>query len=320
MPRILLIIRTYSRQDVTNVIAPLVGSANGFARKEYAMSISEEREDGSSLASRVAGFSINLNSLRTPADTLPASEAEAADLSMLVQASLGPVPSHKPRIALCPQGPHEVLRLVDEGIDLFVDEWSSMLSSTGIALDFVFPPAVRGEQLAQTMPQGINLFREEFARDFTPLASPALHAALMEQYGIEALGDGPTRAYVHHLLHTHEMTSHVLLAMHNTCVVAHFLHGVRASLVAGTFESDKRAFEAVYEEHLACLEEARREWGKVAQERGKGRLKGLGQGRRDGDDGLASGSGTPGGLYPPVDELERTSVVDPVDGVGSALQ
>ena len=305
---------------MTNVVAPLVGSANGHARKEYAISISEVGDDGSSLASRVAGFSINLHGLRTPADTVPASAAEEAELSTLVQASLEPLPAHKPRIALCPQGPHEMLRLVGEAIDLFVDEWSSMLSSTGIALDFAFPPANRGEQLVQPAPLGINLFREEFARDFTPLASTGLQAALLQQYGAEALGDASTRAYVHHLLHTHEMTSHVLLAMHNTCVMALFLHGVRASLAAGTFTSDKRAFEAVYEEGLACLEEARREWGKVAQERGKGRLKGLGQGRRDGDDGLASGSGIPAGLCPPANELERTSVVDPVDGVGSALQ
>jgi len=39
-----------------------------------------------------------------------------------------------------------------------------------------------------------------------------------------------TRAYVHHLLHTHEMSAHTLLALHNLAVLDTFFAGVRRVL------------------------------------------------------------------------------------------
>ena len=48
-------------------------------------------------------------------------------------------------------------------------------------------------------------------------------------------GRGHTRAYVHHLLHSHEMTAQVLLEMHNTLHYAGFFAAVRAAIQAGRF-------------------------------------------------------------------------------------
>ncbi|KAG2021374.1 hypothetical protein CC2G_006619 [Coprinopsis cinerea AmutBmut pab1-1] len=40
-----------------------------------------------------------------------------------------------------------------------------------------------------------------------------------------------TRAYIHHLLHTHEMSAHALLVSHNLAVVEAFLRGIRGGFV-----------------------------------------------------------------------------------------
>jgi hypothetical protein len=165
-----------------------------------------------------------------------------------------------------------------------MDEWSSSLSSFGIALNFTFPARPDSIDVTQGQPAevGFNLFEQRFATDSNPLASRILHSQLADSYGSEALGDCPTRAYVHHLLHTHEMTSHVLLAMHNTCVMDLFMAGIRKCIEDGSFEREKERFGDAYTSHLGCLQDAKVQAGKINQERGKGRLKGLGKERIDG--------------------------------------
>jgi hypothetical protein len=184
--------------------------------------------------------------------------------------------------------------LLEAGVDLFLDDWTTSLSSIGVALDFSFAsPGKKGAGYDEPHKRelGINLFDDVNADRFVPLTSEALHSRLLDTYGSEALGDSPTRGYVHHLLHSHEMTSHVLLAMHNTCVMDLFMRDVRGSIKSGRFTEDKRRFEEMYSEELGCLKAARAEYDRVNKERGKGRLKGLGQDRRD--------------LGTPKDEQER---------------
>ncbi len=91
-----------------------------------------------------------------------------------------------------------------------------------------------------------------------------------------------TRAYIHHLLHTHEMSAHALLAMHNLAVLDRFFEGVRGvidSLSAEeSIETDLRWSEEVnsflntYDETWAVFERARKSWREVDLARGKGRL------------------------------------------------
>ncbi|KAI0713267.1 tRNA-guanine(15) transglycosylase-like protein [Earliella scabrosa] len=85
------------------------------------------------------------------------------------------------------------------------------------------------------------------------------------------------RSYIHHLLHTHEMSSHSLLAMHNLAVLSAFLDGIRA--VLGRPESAKDEltkeigrFEQTYDEELVLWDEAEKMWLEVERARGKGRL------------------------------------------------
>ncbi|KAH8112424.1 tRNA-guanine(15) transglycosylase-like protein [Phellopilus nigrolimitatus] len=116
-----------------------------------------------------------------------------------------------------------------------------------------------------------------------------------------------TRAYVHHLLHTHEMSAHALLAAHNLAVADAFFASVRHVLAraaphahqprthlhgehfdahreAETFviPSDDATFErfaeeverfcAVYDGELRIFGEAKRDWIAVDYARGKGRM------------------------------------------------
>jgi queuine/archaeosine tRNA-ribosyltransferase len=85
-----------------------------------------------------------------------------------------------------------------------------------------------------------------------------------------------TRAYIHHLLHTHEMSSHTLLVMHNLTVMDAFFTGVRDILRrrdgAVMFREEVVRFRSTYDENMVVLEEARREWAMVERARGKGRL------------------------------------------------
>lgn len=88
-----------------------------------------------------------------------------------------------------------------------------------------------------------------------------------------------TRAYIHHLLHTHEMSSHSLLAMHNICVLSAFMSGIRSILVSSSgpdgedrFDFEVDRFCEGYDESMTVFEEARKMWTDVALARGKGRL------------------------------------------------
>ena len=83
------------------------------------------------------------------------------------------------------------------------------------------------------------------------------------------------RSYVHHLLHTHEMSSHSLLAMHNLTALSNFLAGVREVIARGggeEFEREVERFEATYDEDMAPWVEAEKMWLEVERARGKGRL------------------------------------------------
>jgi Queuine tRNA-ribosyltransferase len=97
-----------------------------------------------------------------------------------------------------------------------------------------------------------------------------------------------TRAYIHHLLHTHEMAAHTWLMMHNLAVLDAFLGGVRTLLREDrdSFTREVARFEGMYHEgicdgHAGDTEdegegglfgEARNCWKEVELARGKGRL------------------------------------------------
>ncbi|KDQ54042.1 hypothetical protein JAAARDRAFT_196811 [Jaapia argillacea MUCL 33604] len=84
-----------------------------------------------------------------------------------------------------------------------------------------------------------------------------------------------TRSYLHHLLHTHEMSSHSLLTSHNLSVLSAFFSGIRLTLKDGGVEHFSREverFTQVYDADMRIFDEARLCWAEVELARGKGRL------------------------------------------------
>ncbi|KAF8340490.1 tRNA-guanine(15) transglycosylase-like protein [Cantharellus anzutake] len=92
-----------------------------------------------------------------------------------------------------------------------------------------------------------------------------------------------TRAYLHHLLHTHEMSAHTLLALHNLSVLDLFFVGIRDVLgedetIGDRFIAEVERFKEIYDEEgwygpNGILEAGRTAWRNVDLARGKGRFK-----------------------------------------------
>ena len=229
----------------------------------------------------------------------------------LLESSLAVLPITKLRLINSAKSPHEILKLISTiGIDLFDAQWAQEAADIGIALDFKFPVSSsnNNEEQRQRTEIGHNLYDSKFNLDFNPLAN-AFRGAASEIdinlpicscaacspispstricHGVDTpSNDEPrsnpqykphfTRAYIHHLLHTHEMSAHALLAMHNLQVLSAFFTGIRHVLDSSstseqwTKEVDK--FTKMYDENLDVFDTARSNWKKVDLARGKGRL------------------------------------------------
>ena len=219
----------------------------------------------------------------------------------LIRTSLEPLPATKPRFVHSAGSPHEILALIrDVGIDLFDAHWAQRAADVGVALDFVFP-APATDVLPAPREIGHNLYDKRYSHDFSPFADTLRSCSAgqgdkrppctcmacapsrpSEPLKFSKLDEAPplhtpvpyTRAYVHHLLHTHEMAAHTLLALHNLAVLDTFFAGVRRVLSdqLEVFSQEITRFEQIYDGNLGVLAEARKPWTEVSLARGKGRL------------------------------------------------
>jgi len=224
-----------------------------------------------------------------------------AQILSLIRTSLGPLPATKPRIVHSAGSPHEILVLIrDVGVDLLDAHWAQRAADVGVALDFVFPAPMTTASAPCEI--GHNLYDKRYSHDYSPFAD-ALRSCTAVQPGDtrqscpcmacspsrpsqalkhSSVDEAPpvhtampyTRAYVHHLLHTHEMSAHTLLALHNLAVLDTFFTGVRRVLseTPEQFSEEITRFEQVYDGKLGVFAESRKDWNEVTLARGKGRL------------------------------------------------
>ena len=287
------------------IIVPLVGGCDVRARDEFARSLVEKLDKGDqataaglkTLEEGIFGYAIEMVDLPTnvygtaPSLSTEQEVDEANILTNLVRTSLKPLDSSKPRIAHSTPSPHAMLRLIDEcGMDLFDAPWVAEAADLGIVLDFTFPAPSTEETTPRAI--GHNLFEEQYAMDFSLLGStpswpcnpkfheqPILHSSLDEtQWGRDttAATVGFSKAYIHHLLHTHEMSAYALLHLHNLAVMDQFFADIRACLFRsekGTFREEIRRFYEVYRLPDSLFDAAKVRWKEVEDARGKGRLK-----------------------------------------------
>jgi queuine tRNA-ribosyltransferase len=249
------------------------------------------------------------------APTAAQTSVHTSELIPLIEASLESLPAQRLRLVNSAISPHEILRLIQTvGIDMFDAHWAQRAADIGVALDFLFPVPTELDSEGQTRNLGHNLYDQLYAHDFTRLAScfmdgasslvgnsssnkpicpcaacsplpPSVHISHssvdFESYPEPTETQHPflppfTRAYLHHLLHTHEMSSHSFLTMHNLSVFDEFLSGIRAILAqpdgVARFTAEVDKFVKVYDEGMKVFEDARKSWTEVEMARGKGRL------------------------------------------------
>ncbi|KAJ7078914.1 tRNA-guanine(15) transglycosylase-like protein [Mycena belliarum] len=283
-----------------NILVHMAGGLSAAARCAFAESLVESLHENEaaavrphlSLDSGVAGYVFDLQPLHramdVSSDPVHAPAARADETAALFHASLAPASPAKLRVVNSVASPHEVLRLVRAvGIDVFDAKWAQDAAHVGVALDFVFPVP---ETAAPRRDLGHNLYRVQYAHDFAPFADTApacpcgacapvapptvISHSVLDVHAPSAVPPASyTRAYVHHLLHTHEMSAHALLVMHNLAVFDAFFAGVRAVLERGDdFSTAVDRFLAAHDETLAVVAEARTMWRDVDVARGKGRL------------------------------------------------
>lgn len=221
----------------------------------------------------------------------PSSPTPTSTIPELFNSSLSILPTTKPRMVISASGPHDILRLVQSvGIDLFLDSWSSGLSTFGVALDFDFPvppSSLISTSTSNNNPQvkkkeiGKNLFSSEFSENFAPLSTSNLSLPLSSPHPFGPIP--PTLAYTHHLLWQHELTSHIILAIHNSIIMSNFFLSIRnlinSSNGNGKFEEEVERFMNTYNEseggsfsggNYKCLREAKEDFNEVHLNRGKG--------------------------------------------------
>lgn len=145
-------------------------------------------------------------------------EGFVSELEPLLEASFGPLPVGKPRYAPGALSPHEILALVEHGLDLFDYTLADEAAEAGVGLTFEFP-VLEGEGEGR-VEIGENLYEGRFELDFRPLAdqagrvsivshptfakNPLKHCPLSEIVVEDSVEPPFSKAYVHHLLMTHE--------------------------------------------------------------------------------------------------------------------
>ena len=127
--------------------------------------------------------------------------------------------------------PRHLLGMGEEPIDLFVG------AEFGCdTFDCVGPTRMARNGSLYTNNGRINIKNAKYKEDYTPLMDDC-DCELCQNY---------TKAYLHHLFRTDEITAKVLASIHNERFVVKTVDKIRESLLNGTFEEYKKEFLANY--------------------------------------------------------------------------
>ena len=127
--------------------------------------------------------------------------------------------------------PRHLLGMGQEPIDLFVG------AEYGCdTFDCVGPTRMARNGSLYTLDGRINIKNAKFKHDYSPV---------MEDCGCECCKNY-TRAYLHHLFKTDEITAKVLASIHNEHFIVHTVDKIRESLLNDTFSEYKKEFLTRY--------------------------------------------------------------------------
>jgi len=157
-------------------------------------------------------------------------------------------------LALLQDSPEDILMAVTQGVDLFDCTYPLQATANGYALSFPLSPEAAAQQQAaaaaqapQAQPAASNPFgAADPAADAVEVDAGADDSKINLWAVRHRLDKGPlvagcscftcqnhSRAYIHHLLHTHEMLAGVLLEMHNTHWWLAFFAAIRGAIQQG---------------------------------------------------------------------------------------
>jgi len=161
----------------------------------------------------------------------------AEDRGPLLEAVTASLPMEKPRHVSGLGMPEEVLQAVAAGVDLFDSTYPHMLTMGGYAMTF---PVTMEDILGDFANK--NLAVEEWSKSDSDSAKICLRSVSF-RLDESPLVDGckcytcrkHSRAYIHHLLNTHEMLAQTLLDIHNMYHYLGFFQAIREAIRANDF-------------------------------------------------------------------------------------
>ena len=127
--------------------------------------------------------------------------------------------------------PRHLLGMGQEPLDLFVGAENGCDT-----FDCVGPTRMARNGSLYTLDGRINIKNAKYTNDFTPLM-PECDCECCKNY---------TRAYLHHLFKTDEITAKVLASIHNEHFVVTVVDKIRVSILDGTFTDYKNTFLSRY--------------------------------------------------------------------------
>ncbi|KAI1391597.1 tRNA-guanine transglycosylase [Hypoxylon trugodes] len=135
--------------------------------------------------------------------------------------------------------PHEILRQVRLGLDMFTVPFLNTISDAGIALTFLFPPP---SSTSGPHPLGMDMWSFDHQVSVKPLVDGCECYTCTKHH----------RAYLQHLLNAKEMLGWTLLQIHNYHILDKFFEGIRSTISTepSTFERDCELFFETYEAEL----------------------------------------------------------------------
>lgn len=144
-----------------------------------------------------------------------------ADLGEALRAGIGPLPDDKPRHLLGIGEPEDLFEGVAHGIDMF---------------DCVQPTRLARSGTIYTARGKVNLLREEYIRDFSPVDIDT-GGYVSEHF---------SKAYLAHLFRAKEILGATLASLHNLYFVISLMKQIRQSILEDRFEAYREEFLKKY--------------------------------------------------------------------------
>ncbi|KAH7297838.1 hypothetical protein KP509_25G014700 [Ceratopteris richardii] len=163
----------------------------------------------------------------------------AEERGLLLEAIMKNLPDEKARQISGLDLPEEVLQAVSAGIDVFDSTYPHSLTMSGLAMVF---PLDMEECLSGRTSENAN----DVGSDFTKINLRAVAyrndtSPILESCRCYTCSKH-TKAYINHLLNTHEMLAQTLLDIHNTHHYMNFFQAIRNAIQGGYFADFKAWF------------------------------------------------------------------------------